>query len=309
MKRRDRDLTDRLFYWFLKFMGFGIVGLLIALTLVLLNVSIPIFKNLGFKFFILNDWNPVTESFGALPFIFGTLVTSLLALVIAVPISMGIALFVTEISHPTIKKILSFLVEMLAAIPSVVYGLWGLFVLVPWLREDVEPFLGKYLGFIPLFQGAPYGVGILAAGIVLAIMIVPTISSITREIFYSVPNLYREGALALGATRWEMMRLAVVNSSISGIFGAAILGLGRALGETMAVTMVIGNRPQISASLFSPAQTLASLIANEYNEASNSNHLAALTAMGLVLLVVSLIVNTAAKMIQKRFQNRMRVAR
>ncbi len=304
MKKKDKDFSDKIFYWILKILGYGTMVLLAALVVVLLKVSFPIFEKFGLKFFILNDWNPVTRVFGALPFIYGTVVTSLLAIVIAVPVSIGIALFVTEIANSKIKKILSFLVEMLAAIPSVVYGLWGLFVLVPWLRNSVEPFLGKYLGFIPLFYGAPYGVGVLAAGIILAIMIVPTVSSICREIFYSVPNLFREGALALGATHWEMMKLAVVKSSVSGIFGASILGLGRALGETMAVTMVIGNRPQISPSLFSPAQTLASLIANEYNEASNSSHLAALTAMGLVLLMVSLAVNTFAKIIQKRFQMR-----
>jgi phosphate transport system permease protein len=300
--RREQNLNDLLFYGFLKVLAFGIIFLLGTLVFVLLKASWPIFSKMGPYFFILNDWNPVTEAFGALPFIFGTVVTSLLALLLAVPVSVGIALFITELSHSLFKKTLGFLVEMLAAIPSIIYGLWGLFILVPFLRTTLEPFLAKYFGFLPLFQGTPNGVGILAAAIVLAIMIVPTVSSVCREVFQTVPQVYREGALALGSTKWEMIYLSIIKTSRSGIWAGAILGLARALGETMAVTMVIGNRPDISKSTFSAAQTMASLIANEYNEASNANHLSALIAMGLGLLLVSLIVNAIARFIIQKFR-------
>jgi phosphate transport system permease protein len=290
-------------------MAFGIMILLAGFFFLLLKMSWPVLSKVGISFFTFNDWNPVTEEFGALPFVFGTLVTSLLALLLSLPISLGAALLITEIADGTIRKILGFLVEMLAAIPSVVYGLWGLFVVVPFLRESVQPFLIKYFGFLPFFQGAPIGVGILAAGVVLAIMITPTIATISREIFLTIPIVYKEGALAMGATRWEMIKLSVLRSSTSGILGAAILGLGRALGETMAVAMVIGNRAQISASLFAPAQSMASLIANEYAEASNAFHLSALTAIGFGLLIVSLIMNSIARIIVWRVERKFKGAK
>jgi phosphate transport system permease protein len=285
-------------------MAFGIFVLLFAFFVLLLKMSWPALKTTGLSFFWNNEWNPVTGEFGALAFIFGTVATSLLALLLAVPVSMGSALLITEISTESIRKVLGFLVEMLAAIPSVVYGLWGLFVLVPFLRNHIEPFLIERLGFLPFFKGAPIGVGILAAGVVLAIMITPTIASICREVFFTVPKVYKEGALALGATRWEMIHLSVIKSSVSGIFGASILGLGRALGETMAVTMVIGNRAQITASLLNPAQTMASLIANEYAEASQGIHSGSLTAIGLTLLLVSLVMNACARIIVWRVERK-----
>jgi phosphate transport system permease protein len=308
-KRKDLHLGDKAFYWILKVMAFGIILLLIAFFLMLLKMSWPVLDKMGISFFWFNDWNPVTEDFGALPFIFGTVVTSILALILSLPISLGAALLITEIASGSIRKILGFLVEMLAAIPSVVYGLWGLFVVVPFLREKVQPFLSENFGYLPIFEGPPIGVGIMAAGIVLAIMITPTIATISREIFLTIPKVYKEGALALGATRWEMIKISVLNSSLSGILGAAILGLGRALGETMAVAMVIGNRGQISTSLFSPAQTMASLIANEYAEASSDLHMASLTAIGLGLLIVSLIMNSLARIIVWKVERRYRGAR
>lgn len=297
-----RNLNDILFYSGLKAIAFGIILILLLLVYVLIVDSWPIILKMGFRFYVINDWNPITHNYGALAFIFGTLVTSLLALLISVPISIGVAIFITELANSNFKIILSFLIEMLAAIPSIIYGLWGLFILVPYLRNSFQPFLSEHLGFLPLFQGASYGVGILAAGIVLAIMIVPTIASVSREVFQTVPTIYREGALALGATRWEMIRLSILKSSKSGVWAAAMLGLARAIGETMAVTMVIGNRPEISKSLFSPAQTMSSLIANEYNEASTVDHLAAISALGLGLLIISLLVNAGARYIIYKFK-------
>lgn len=294
---RDLNLSDKTFYWILKSLAFGIIGLLLLLFILLGKMSWPIFSKMGFSFYFLNEWNPVTDEYGALAFIFGTIATSMVALALSLPVSIGAALLVTELASPKVRLVLGFLIEMLAAIPSVVYGLWGLFIVVPFLRTHVQPVLGDYLGFLPLFKGAPLGIGLMAAGVVLAIMITPTISTICREIFLTIPKIYKEGALALGATRWEMIHLSVVKSSLSGILGASILGLARALGETMAVTMVIGNRAQITSSLFSPAQTMASLLANEYAEASGDLHVASLTAIGFGLLLVSLFVNSIARVI------------
>jgi phosphate transport system permease protein len=236
----------------------------------------------------------VAEDFGALPFIYGTVVSSLLGLLIAVPLSIGTALFLTEICPRRLRAVLSLLVELLAAIPSVIYGLWGIFVLAPFLRIYVQPFLGKYFGWTGLFSGPKYGWGMLAAGFIISIMILPIIASITREVITAVPRVQREAALALGATKWEMLHMAVLRNARPGIFGATILGLGRALGETMAVTMVIGNRPEIAKSLFAPGYTLASAIANEFTEAVGNTYLSALMEMALVLFVITLIVNALA---------------
>lgn len=274
----------------------------------LARMAAPAFARFGFGFFTASDWNPVTENFGTWTFIFGTVVSSLIALLVATPISIAVALFLNEIAPRWLGTILGFMVEMLAAIPSVVFGIWGIFLLAPWLRSSVQPFLGHYFGWLPLFQGAPYGVGMLAAGLILAIMIIPTISAICREVFRTIPSTIREGALALGATKWEMLKVAILQSSKSGIFGAVVLGLGRALGETMAVTMVIGNRPQVSASLFAPAQTMASIIANEYAEASSDLHHSALAAVGLSLFLVSLLINMGARFalwrVERNFKGR-----
>jgi phosphate transport system permease protein len=251
----------------------------------------------GLRFFYGHDWDPVNGNFGAMPFIYGTLVSSVLALLIAVPLSVGVAVYVTEMCPVWLRGIISFLVELLAAIPSVIYGLWAIFVLAPLLREYVEPILGKVLGWTGLFSGPYYGIGMLAAGVVLAIMIVPIIASITREVLTAVPQSQREAALALGATRWEMIRVGVLRNARIGIVGGVILGLGRALGETMAVTMVIGNRPEIAKSLFAPGYTMASVIANEFTEASGDLYLSALVEIGLALFIVTLIVNALARLL------------
>jgi phosphate transport system permease protein len=246
-----------------------------------------------------SQWDPVNDRYGALPFIFGTLVSSLIALVIAVPLGVATALFLTELAPMKMRQPIVIAIEMLAAVPSVIFGLWGFFVLIPWLRDHVFVWLKQTLGFLPLFQGPIYGVCMLAAGIIIAIMILPIITSISREILRSVPNLQREAAYALGATRWEVLKIAVLSYARRGLFGAAILGLGRALGETMAVTMVIGNRPQIAASLFSPGYTLASVIANEFTEATTDLYLSSLFELGLVLLAVTILVNVAAQIMLK----------
>jgi phosphate transport system permease protein len=251
----------------------------------------------GIGFFWGRDWDPVNGEFGALPFIYGTVVSSILALIIAVPLSVGVAVYITEMCPAALRAIISFLVELLAAIPSVIYGLWGIFVLAPLLREYVEPFLAKYFGWTGLFEGPQFGLGMLAAGIILAIMIVPIVASITREVLTAVPQNQREAVLALGATRWEMIRMGVLRNARIGIVGGVILGLGRALGETMAVTMIIGNRPEIAKSLFAPGYTMASVIANEFSEATGDLYLNALVEIGLALFIVTLIVNALARLL------------
>jgi phosphate transport system permease protein len=295
-RRKDLHYGDRVFALVLRFASISVAGVLLLIGLFLFKAALPSIHKFGWSFFVTSVWDPVHEEFGALPVIFGTVASSVLAILLSAPLSIGVALFLTEIAPGRMANVIGFLIEMLAAIPSVVYGLWGIFVLAPWLRTHVEPLLGRTLGFLPLFQGPPYGVGMLAAGIILAIMVTPTISSFCREVFRAIPREQREAALALGATRWEMMRLSVLRSSRPGIFGAVILGLGRALGETMAVTMVIGNRAGISASLFAPAQTMASTIANEYVEATSDMHLAALMEIGIALFAVTFIINSIARL-------------
>jgi phosphate transport system permease protein len=251
----------------------------------------------GLRFLVTSHWDPVAGEFGALPFIYGTLLSSLLALLIAVPLSLGAAIFLAELAPAWIRPPVGFLIEMLAAVPSVVYGLWGIFVLVPFLRDWVQPALGRTLGFLPLFQGPPYGIGMLAAGLILAIMVVPYITSVSREVLLAVPGSQREAALGLGATRWETTRIAVLRYGRSGLIGAILLGLGRALGETMAVTMVIGNRPEIAASLFAPGYTMASVLANEFTEATSDLYVAALVEIGLLLLLITVVVNGLARLL------------
>ncbi|HVT71678.1 MAG TPA: phosphate ABC transporter permease subunit PstC [Lacunisphaera sp.] len=250
----------------------------------------------GLKFLTNTTWDPVTDAYGAWPFIYGTLVSSVIALVIALPLGVGTALYLTEMAPERIRQPIIMVIEMLAAVPSVIFGLWGIFVLIPWLRDNLFVWLKTTLGFLPLFQGPIYGVSMLAAGIIVAIMILPIVTSVSREILRSVPNLQREAAYALGATHWEVIRIAVLSYARRGIFGAAVLGLGRALGETMAVTMVIGNRPEISASLFAPGYTLASVVANEFTEATSDLYIGALFELGLVLLGVTILVNAIAQL-------------
>src|SRR5216117_394989 len=282
-------------------MALAVVVLIILIGSQLWNGSSLAIKKFGFRFLTTSTWDPVAEQFGALPFIYGTLVSSLIALLIAVPLSIATAAYLTELAPLWIRQPLVSLIEMLAAIPSVILGLWGIFVMIPWLREYPFPFLKRFLGWTPFFTGPIYGPSMLAGGILIAIMILPIITSVSREILRSVPGQQREAAYALGATRWEVTRIAVLSYAKKGLYGAAILGLGRALGETMAVTMVIGNRPEIASSLFAPGYTLASVIANEFAEATSSTHLRALFEIGLVLLGVTIVVNAAAQLLLKTF--------
>jgi len=251
----------------------------------------------GLGFLTGSTWDPVKEVFGALPFIFGTLVSSFLALLIAVPFSLGIAIYLSELAPGKLRTPLSFIIELLAAIPSVIIGLWGIFILTPFIRDYLAPPLSTYLGFLPLFQGPMHGLSMLTGGVILAIMIIPITSSVSREVIMTVPTHQREGALALGATGWETTRIAVLPYARSGIFGAIILGFGRAIGETMAVTMVIGNSLKISGSLFSPSNTMASVIAKQFSEATSNLHISSLMEIGFLLLVISIIINIAARIL------------
>ncbi len=306
IRLRALNLGDRTYASAL--VSFG--GLLLAVAGVIVvslaHLAQPTLSATGPVHFVLGtDWNPVSGSFGALPFIYGTLVTSAVAIVLAVPVGVGLAVFLAEMSPRALRRPVSFAVETLAGIPSVVYGLWGLFVLVPILRDPVEPFLAKYLGFLPLFRGPPIGLGFLAAGVVLAIMILPTIASVSLEVLKTVPAPLKEGALALGATRWEAVRIASLPFAKAGIFGAVLLGLGRALGETMAVTMVIGNSPSIHASLFAVGYSLPSVIANEFAEATTKLHTGALAGLGLVLLGLAVALNGLARLLVGRTQRKL----
>jgi len=291
------EAADQIFKYAVMACAIGILALLVLIVYELWIGSALSWHAFGFKFFTSSEWDPVNEQFGAMPFIYGTLVSSLVALLIAVPLAIGVAVFIVEMCPRRLRAPLAFFTELLAAIPSVIYGLWAIFVLVPILRTYVEPFLSRTLGWSGFFEGPMYGLGMLAAGIILAIMILPIISSITREVLRVVPQHQREAALALGATRWEMIRIGVLRNARAGIAGAIILGLGRALGETMAVTMVIGNRPEIAKSLFAPGYTMASVLANEFSEATGNTYLAALIEIGLALFLVTIVVNALARVL------------
>jgi len=283
---------DQLFRLLTRASALALLLIVSGMVVVMVRAAFPSIKAFGWWFLFTSTWDPVAQHFGALPLIYGTIVSSLLALLIAVPLGIGAAVFLSELAPAWISPAISFLIELLAAVPSVVYGLWGIFVLAPWLRTQVQPALGSALGFLPLFQGPPYGVGMLAAGLILAIMVVPFIIAVSREVLLAVPDTQREAALALGATRWETTRLAVLRYARSGLIGAVLLGL-----ETMAVTMVIGNRAEISASLFAPGYTMASMIANEFAEATSDLYLSALIEVGLLLFVVTVIVNALARLL------------
>ena len=292
-----RQTGDRVYSFVVTLAALCVPLLLILIATVVALGAWPGLRTFGLSFLTSSEWDPVQNRYGAAPAIYGTLVTSLLALVIATPLAVGSALFLSEFAPAWLRRPVAFLIDLLAAIPSVVFGLWGIFVLVPFLRSPVMPFLRDtlHLGATPLFSGPAYGPSLLAASLILAIMILPYISAVSREVLAAVPRSQREAALALGATRWEMMRGSLLPYARSGIIGGMILGLGRALGETMAVTMVIGNRPEIAASLFAPGYTMASLIANQFSEATGDLQLSALMAIGFVLFVITLIVNAAAR--------------
>src|SRR6201988_312581 len=287
---------DAIFRVLMVLMAMLMVSIVVAKVIALTSDSLMSIRQFGFGFLLGREWNPVKGEFRALPFIYGTVVSSPIALLISVPFSLGIAIFLFEQAPLYIARPVGFLVELLAAIPSVVYGLWGIFVLAPFLRVYVEPFLARWLGWTPFFRGQITGISLFTGGIILAIMVTPIISAVVRDVLTAVPGSQREAALALGATKWEMIRVVLVNGA-PGIAGAVILGLGRALGETMAVTMVIGNRPQISLSLFEPSYTIASAIANEFTEATGDLHLSALVELGLISFLVTFVVNGIARIL------------
>ncbi len=291
-------MGDRAWAVALSVLGGSVLLVAGIILLQLGDKSRPAWKALGFwRFLASSDWDPVQSQFGALPFVYGTLVTSAIAVAVAVPASVGLALFLSEMGPKALRPPVAYAIEVLAAIPSVIFGLWGLFVVVPWIRDALEPVLQKVLGFLPLFKGPRIGLGYLAAGLLLAIMILPTVASVTIEVLKTVPLSLKEGALALGATRWEAIRMTVLPYARPGVVGAALLGLGRALGETMAVTMVIGNSPEIHASLFAPGYSLPAVIANEFAEAVTDVHLSALTALGLVLFGLTVVLNALARLL------------
>jgi phosphate transport system permease protein len=336
-------LGDRLFKGMTGFFAFLVLLLAVVTAGSLLATSQASIKAFGWRFLVTSDWDPIRQLFGAVPFIYGTIVSSFISLIIAVPLGLGISLFLTELAPQRLREPVAFLVDILAAIPSVVYGLWGMFVLAPFMRVHVDPVLikgsgwilgsvvgitafsiagsvaGRYLkGWIifpislvagtafgvfigtrnlPFFQGPSTGLSIFTAGVILSIMILPTITSISREVFEAIPNVYRESAKALGATSWETIQLSVLKASRAGVVGAVMLGLGRALGETMAVTMVIGNTPQVSANLLASGHSMASVIANEFTEANGDVYLAALSEIGLLLMAITLILNIVAHLL------------
>jgi phosphate transport system permease protein len=289
-------LSDLLFEKATLFFAFLIIFLVFWIIYEMFKDSEASRKMFGWNFIFSSEWEPVKQKFGALTFIYGTVVSSLIALAIALPVSLGIAIFLSELAPQIIKTTVSFLIEILAAIPSIVFGFWGIFVLAPFMRSVVQPFLESTLGFLPFFSGTKIGFGLLTSGIILAIMIIPIISSISRDVLKTIPQAQREAAYALGATRWEAIKMALLNAK-SGILGATVLGLGRAVGETMAVTMVIGNRAQIKISWFEPAYSMASVIANEFAEASGKLHLSALIEIGLVLFAVTFVINSLARIL------------
>ena len=308
LSRGNSAVADRGFQWLMVLCALSIFGLVILIAAELARQSRLSWIQFGLHFFFQADtdpatgqkvfWDPVNGHFSALPFVYGTLVSSFLALLLSVPLAIGVAIFLTEMCPRMLRSGLAFITELLAAIPSIIYGLWAVFVLVPLLREHVNPYLIKYLGWTGLFgDDNPTGLGYVSAAVILAIMILPIISSLTREVMTAVPHSQREAVLALGATRWEMIRMGVLRNARIGIVGAVILGLGRALGETMAVTMVIGNTPEIHKSLLANGTSLAAVIANEYAEATSDLHRSALTEIGLALFIVTIIVNAIARLL------------
>jgi phosphate transport system permease protein len=299
---------DRLYQLFLVIAGLLVMTLVLGIGYELWQNSSLSRQAFGWKFLITSDWDPaLNDVFGALPFIYGTLLTSSIALLVAIPLGIGMAIFLSEIAPEWLSRPLGFLAELLAAVPSVVYGLWGLFVYIPLFVRPTSQFLNKTMGFLPLFEGPVFGPSRLAAGLLLAIMVFPTITAVSRDVLRAIPGSQREASLALGATRWEMIAQVLLPYGSSGLLGAIILGLGRALGETVAVTMVIGNNLDLSASLLHPGYTMASVIANEFTEATFDLYLNALIEVGLILFVISLLINLVARLLIWRVSQRTKV--
>jgi phosphate transport system permease protein len=314
-EREDRSRTlrrfrigDSTFRIMTQCSAIAVLVLLAGVILSLVIGSLPAWKAFGFGFFTSESWNPVTEKFGAAPAIYGTLLTSFLALLIGVPVSLGIAIFLTEICPERLRRPIGIAVELLAGIPSIIYGIWGLFVFAPWFQVHVQPLFIDGFANIPLlnqlFAGPPYGIGVLTAGLILAIMVLPFITSITREVFDTVPPVLKEAAYGIGCTRWEVMRRVVIPYTRVGIIGGVMLGLGRALGETMAVTFVIGNAHRIVPSILAPGTTISATIANEFTEAVGDLYTSSLVALGLILFIITFIVLAAARLMLMRIEKK-----
>jgi phosphate transport system permease protein len=301
-------LGDAVFRQLTRAAAVGVLLLLSGVIISLLNGSLPAFEKFGFDFLASSRWNPVTEDFGALPAVYGTLITSLIAMLIAVPVGLGIAVFLTELCWPPLRRPVGIAIELLAGIPSIIYGIWGLFIFAPFLQTTVQPFLIDTFGDLPvigvLFSGAPYGIGMLTAGLILAIMVLPFVTSISRDVFEAVPAVLKEAAFGLGCTTWEVVRYVVLPYARVGVIGGMMLSLGRALGETMAVTFVIGNAHRISASLLAPGTTISATIANEFTEAVGDIYTSSLVALGLILFVITFIVLAAARYMLMRIERR-----
>jgi phosphate transport system permease protein len=291
---------DRNFRWLTVLSALLIPLLMGGIFITLLGQSLPALKRFGFGFLTSQQWNPVTENFGAASSIYGTIVSTLIAMFIAVPLSIALALFLVELAPPRLSRVVSTTIELLAAIPSIIYGMWGMFVFAPFMATYIQPALGETLGWLPLFQGPPMGLGMLTAGVILAFMVLPFICAITRDVFSLVPNVVKEAAFGLGATTWEVTYRVTIPYGLVGIIGAVFLGLGRALGETMAVTFVIGNSHHISGSLFAAGNTIASTLANEFSEATEALYVSALIELGLILFVITYVVQMLSQMLLKR---------
>jgi phosphate transport system permease protein len=291
---------DKTFRWLSFFCSLLVPLVMLAIGLELLQSSWPAVKQFGWRFFFSTEWNPVLQEFGAASSIFGTLVSTLIAMCIAMPLSLAIALFLVDLAPPRVSRTVGTLIELLAAIPSIIFGMWGLFIFAPFMANYVQPLLGQTLGFLPLFQGPPLGIGMLTAGIILAFMVLPFISAIARDVFQLVPPVVKESAFGLGATTWEVTRKVTIPYGLVGIIGAIFLGLGRALGETMAVTFVIGNAHRLSASLFAPGNSIASTLANEFSEATEPLYISSLVALGLVLYLITYLVQVVSQKMLRR---------
>lgn len=293
-------LGDRVFRGLTAVAALLVPAVILAIGFDLFLTSYPALAKFGPRFLLSQEWNPVTQQFGAASSIYGTVMSTLIAMVIALPLSLAIALFLVELAPPKVSQVVGTMIELLAAIPSIIYGMWGLFVFAPLMATYVQPVLGKYLGFLPLFSGPPLGIGMLTAGIILAIMILPFMSAIARDVFALVPNVVKESAYGLGATTWEVTYKVTIPYGLVGLLGAMFLGLGRALGETMAVTFVIGNAHRISFSLFAPGNTIASTLANEFSEATEPIYVSSLVALGLVLYLVTFLVQVVSQWLLRR---------
>jgi phosphate transport system permease protein len=304
-RKKQHDRGDLIFHALTGLCAVIVILVMAGIFFELFRLSLPAMEKFGLGFLTSSSWNPFKEDFGAASSIYGTLVSTAIAMLIAVPLSLVIALFLVELSHPAVSRVVGYAIELLAAIPSIIYGMWGLFVFAPFLSRHVQPFLTKTLGFLPLFQGPPIGIGMMSAGIILALMVLPFTSAVMRDVFLMVPPVLKESAYGMGATTWEATKGVTLRYGLIGLVGASFLGLGRAIGETMAVTFVIGNNHTISASLFMPANSIPSTLANEFTEASDPVYLASLVELGLVLLVVTFLIQAAAQAWLGRIQRKM----